>query len=263
MCCWPLRRSRYVGHVGLADSVWTQWRTITDFYRWCRGRGTYLNVPDAYMLAGSNKVGMGYRETNWSLPRDEQVLHGRQNIFDGTWTKPPTMGWMFVPLTEYHGGGAAATLEPLAEHLDAYEAHLTNNLAAGVQACWRGPRLYDAPETKALVERWVAWFKEHRAILESDVVHLRRADGRDLDLLLHVNPGLEERALLAVWNPLDEPVTRRVRVPLYYAGLRGAARVVDAEGGAEVVGLDARRDAHLELTVPARGFTWRVFEAAD
>ena len=55
------------------------------------------------------------------------------------WTKPQTAGWMFVPLTEYHGGGAAATIEPLREHLDAYESHLANTLGAGVQACWRGP----------------------------------------------------------------------------------------------------------------------------
>ena len=41
---------------------------ISDFYKWCRASGVYLNVPDYYYLAGSNKCGMGYRETNWSLP---------------------------------------------------------------------------------------------------------------------------------------------------------------------------------------------------
>jgi len=41
---------------------------------------------------------------------------------------------MFVPLTEYQGGGAAATLEPLSEHLPQYESHLANTLGAGVQA---------------------------------------------------------------------------------------------------------------------------------
>src|SRR5262249_43451561 len=62
------------GHHGLNDSQWTQWRTITDFYKWCRARGVYLNVPDWYFLAGSNKTGMGYRETNWSLPREQQEI---------------------------------------------------------------------------------------------------------------------------------------------------------------------------------------------
>ena len=143
-----LRLANHPGHRGLDDSQWTQWRTITDFYKWCRGRGIYLNVPDWYFLSGSNKTGMGYRETNWSLPRDRQIILGRQNIFDGTWEKTPSMGWMFVPLVEYQGGGAAATLEPLAEHLDAYEAHLAQNFLSGVQACYRGPRLYDTEETR-------------------------------------------------------------------------------------------------------------------
>ena len=136
------------GHRGLADSRWNQWRMIADFYRWCRGQGIYLNVPDHYFLAGSSKTGMGYREVNWSLPRAQQVIHTRQNIFDGTWEKLPSMGWMFVPLTEYQGGGAAATIEPLDEHLDHYERMLVSNLALGVQACYRGPRLYDTERTR-------------------------------------------------------------------------------------------------------------------
>ena len=44
------------------------------------------------------------------------------------------MGFMFVPLTQYHGGGAAATIEPLNEHLDHYETRLRNLFGAGVQA---------------------------------------------------------------------------------------------------------------------------------
>jgi hypothetical protein len=96
-----------------------------------------LNVPDWYYLEGSNKSAMGYRETNWSLPRERQIILARQNIFDGTWDKTPSMGWMFVPLVQYQGGGAGATLEPLREHLDFYEKHLSLNLTSGVQACYR------------------------------------------------------------------------------------------------------------------------------
>ena len=145
---------------------------------------------------------MGYREVNWSLPRAQQVLHTRQNIYDGAWTKLPSMGWMFVPLTEYHGGGAAATIEPLNEHLDHYEKMMMSNLGGGVQACYRGPRLYDTEETKAMVKASVDWFKKHRDVLEGDIIHLRRADGRDIDYWLNVNPGGKEKGLLLVFNPL-------------------------------------------------------------
>jgi hypothetical protein len=87
-------------HRGLDDSQWVMWRTITKFYEWCRANGVYLNIPDWYFLNGGNKTGMGYRETNWSLPRAYQEIIERQNVYDGTWEKTPSMGWMFVPLTE-------------------------------------------------------------------------------------------------------------------------------------------------------------------
>ncbi len=247
---------RHAGHHGLADSRWTQWRTIADFYRWCRGEGIFLNVPDHYFLSGSNKTGMGYREVNWSLPREQQVIHTRQNIFDGTWEKTPSMGWMFVPLTEYQGGGAAATIEPLDEHLDHYERMLVSNLALGVQACYRGPRLYDTPRTRALVQRWVGWFKAHRDILESDLVHGRRADARDLDWMLHVNPALDERGLLVVFNPLDRPVSRTLRINLYYTGLTETARVADPAGQEKSLSLLRDYSIQVPVEVPAQGMTW-------
>jgi hypothetical protein len=253
--------TNHPGHTGLADSQWTQWRTIAGFYEWCRARGIYLNVPDWYFLAGSSKTGMGYRETDWSLPREQQEIIERQNVFDGTWEKAPSMGWMFVPLTQYHGGGAAATIEPLKDHLAHYETRLANLFGAGVQACYRGPRLYDTDETKAVVKRWVDFYKAHRAILDSDLIHLRRADGRDWDGWLHVNPALPERGLAMFYNPLSEPIERRVRLPLYYTGLTARAEIRWEDGRREKITLD--RDYSMELTVklPAQGRTWLVLTA--
>ncbi len=248
------------GHRGHDDSRWSQWRKITDFYKWCRANGIYLNVPDFYYLSGSSKCGMGYRETNWSLPRPQQVLHTRQNIYDGTWEKTPSMGWMFVPLTQYHGGGAAATIEPLREHLDHYELMLAGNLAHGVQACYRGPRLYDGEETKQLVKKWVAWYKKYRDILESDLIHGRRADGRDLDWMLHVNPRLQHKGLLVAFNPLDRAVSRRIRVNLYYTGLTKTASIREQEGESKTYELDREYEVEILVAVPPRGVTWFVIE---
>jgi hypothetical protein len=246
------------GHRGLADSQWRQWQAITALYRWCRAEGVYLNIPDWYFLTGGSKTAMGYRETNWSLPREEQVIIERQNIFDGTWEKTPSMGWMFVPLTQYHGGGAAATIEPLDQHRDHYEARLADLLGAGVQACWRGPRLYDSDATKALVKRWVAFYKGHRAILDSDIIHLRRPDGRDWDGILHVDPQLAERGLAMLSNPLGEPITRRIALPLRYAALEGSVSVQVDDGAPALVPIDARGDATIAVTIPARGRSFVV-----
>ena len=250
--------STHPGHRGNDDSQWMQFQRIAEFYRWCQEKGIFLNVPDYYFLSGSNKTGMGYRESNWSLPREQQHVHARQNLFDGTWTKSPSMGWMMVPLVEYQGGGPAATIEPLKDHLYDYEMHLANNFGYGAQACYRGPRLYDAPQTKAAVTKWVNWFKKYRGILESDVIHIRRADGRNLDAIVHVNPNLEEKGLVMVWNPTDAEMTQDVRVPLYYAGLDGGCTVAAEDGRPKKLKLSADGSFVLRATVPARGCRWWV-----
>ena len=255
--------TNHPGHGGLADSQWKQWKIISDFYEWCRARGIYLNVPDWYFLAGSSKTGMGYRETDWSLPREQQEIIERQNIFDGTWEKAPSMGWMFVPLTQYHGGGAAATIEPLKDHLEHYETRLANLFGAGVQACYRGPRLFDTDDTKAVVKKWVAFYKAHRAILDGDLVHLRRADGRDWDGWLHVNPGLPECGLAMFYNPLSEPIERRIRLPLYYTGLNDRATVRREDGRLEDIQLARDYSAEIAVKIPAHGRTWLVISASE
>jgi hypothetical protein len=247
-------------HQGFGDSQWAQWKAITDLYKWCRANGVYLNVPDWYYLTGSSKCGMGYREVNWSLPREYQEIIERQNIFDGTWDKTPSMGWMFVPLTEYQGGGAAATIEPLKDHLSHYEQRLANLFGAGVIACYRGPRLFDSPETKAVVKRWVDFYKKHREVLNADILHLRRADGRGLDYILHVHPGGKEKGLLMVYNPLATEVRDTLRLPLYYTGKTRTASIREREGKPRAMKLERDYAVELPVKVPARSVTWFVIE---
>jgi hypothetical protein len=243
---------------GEADSRWVQAGIANGFYRWCRGRGIYVNAPDYYYLNGTNKCGMGYREVNWSLPRDMQVIHTRQNIYDGTWHKTPSMGWMFVPLSEYHGGGAAATIEPLDEHRDHYRRMLQSNLGLGVQACYRGPRLFDTQRTRQMVREQVDWFRQYRDILESDVVHGRRADGRDVDWMLHVNPDLPCKGMLLVYNPADRPVQRTLEVDLYYTGLADNAVVSERDERPQRMQLQRDYRIRLPVSVPPRGMNWFV-----
>lgn len=243
------------GHRGLADSRWKQFGEIQKFYRWCRSKGIYLNVPDWYFLNGSTKVAMGYRETNWSLPRALQEIIERQNIYDGTWEKTPSMGWMFVPLVQYHGGGAEATIEPLKEHLPHYEQRLANLFGAGVQACYRGPQLYDAPQTKTMVKKWVDFYKKHRRVLDSDIVHVRRPDGRDYDAIMHVDPLGKEKGLLMVYNPLDQPITREIEVDLYYTGLQKQVSVSENDGPAKKMALNGSKIT-LNVSIPAKSQKW-------
>ena len=185
----------------------------------------------------------------------------RQNIYDGIWLKTPSMGWGFVPLTAYHGGGADAVLEPLSKHLKDYEQLMVQYYGSGVQACYRGPRLYDTDETKKVVQDVISWYKRYRDILNSDIIHLRRADGRDWDGIMHVNSGLKEKAFIMVYNPLNEPIEREISIPLYYTGLTESAIVKekDASKGKKQK-LNRGYSITLKISIPAEGYNWYVIE---
>ena len=94
---------------------------------------------------------------------------------------------------------AAVTLELLKAHLDHYEIMLASNLLQGVQAVYRGLRLYDTHQTKAVVRRLVGLYKKYRYILESDLIHLQRANGRTLDYMLHITSNLPEKGFLSIF----------------------------------------------------------------
>ena len=247
-------------HHGLEDSQWVQWRGITQLYQWCTANGVYTNIPDWYFLSGATKCAMHYRERNYSLPRAEQILIERQNMFDGTWNKTASMGWMFIPLSTYQGGGPASTIEPLDQHRDHYNERLADMVGFGVQACYRGPRLFDSEATKAIVKKWTTFYKTHREVLDGDIIHLRRANGVDWDGIVHVNPQGKEKAMAFLYNPLKEPITRELRIPLYYAGLTGQVKVSGEGAEPQTVELDRTQTATVKITIPANSHTWLVFK---
>jgi hypothetical protein len=109
----------------------------------------------------------------------------------------------------------------------------------------------------------VAWFKKYRDILESDLIHVRRPDGRDLDCFLHVNPALKHQALAVVYNPLDQVVERTLTLPLYYSGLEHEVMVGEQEGPFKKAELDRSYRLSLPAKLAPDGITWFVFEAAN
>ena len=248
------------GHKGLDDSQWQQMEIQKELYHWLNERGVYINAPDWYFLDGTNKIAIGYRETNFSLPREDQKILNRENIFDGTWEKNPSMSWGFVPLTKYQGGGPEAVLEPLSQHLKDYEQLMMQYYGAGVQACYRGPRLYDNNATKKVVINVIDWYKKYRDILNSDIIHLRRADGRDWDGILHVNPNLKTKGLLMLYNPLKEKITRTITVPLYFSGLTTSVKIKEKEGEYKPYRLNRNYEIQLKFTIDPESYTWFVIE---
>lgn len=251
------------GHKGLDDSQWRQMELQKGLYRWCNENGVYVNAPDWYFLDGTHKIGIGYREVNFSLSRDQQKILNRQNIHDGTFEKLPSMSWGFVPLTRYQGGGPEAVLEPLKDHLKDYEMLMVQYYGAGVQACYRGPRLYDTTTTKALVSNTVSWYKKYRDILNAPIVHLRRADGRDWDGFMHVSPTLKDRAFVLLFNPTVQVINRQVSIPLYYTGLGPKAFVFEKDATHWQSMADNKGNLKLNVSIPAGGYSWYVIRAVQ
>lgn len=247
-------------HKGLDDSQWKQMEIQKELYKWLNEKGIYINAPDWYFLDGTHKIAIGYREVNFSLSREQQKILNRQNIFDGTWEKTPSMGWGFVPLTKYQGGGPEAILEPLSEHLKDYEQLMMQYYGAGVQACYRGPRLYDTEETKKTVIKVIDWYKKYREILNSDIIHLRRADGRNWDGWMHVNPLLKQKGLLMIFNPLKEQINRKIKLPLYYTGLKDVAAVKIGNGRPVIFKLNRQYEIELDLTLNPDSYLWITIE---
>lgn len=248
------------GHEGQADSQWKQMALQKELYHWCSKNGIYVNAPDWYLLDGTNKVALGYREVNFSLSRDQQKILNRQNIYDAMWNEIPSMVWGFVPLTKYQGGGPEAVLEPLSEHLDAYEQLMMQYYGAGIQACYRGPRLYDTEETKRTVSTVIGWYKKYRDILNSDIIHLRRADGRDWDGIMHVNPALPQKGLVMLYNPTREKMIKNVKIPVYYTGSHQSVKIRVKEGTSKVYKVDRDYAVDYQVEIPAEGYTWLVVE---
>lgn len=248
------------GHRDLYDSQWRQMEIQKDLYHWLNEHGIYINAPDWYFLDGTHKIAIGYREVNFSLSRDQQRILNRQNIYDGTQEKTASMSWGFVPLTKYQGGDSTAILEPLSKHIKDYQQLMIQYYGAGVQACYRGPRLYDTDETKLMVSNTIQWYKKYRDILNSDMIQLRRADGKDWDGYIHMNPSLRQKGFLMLFNPTKQKMIRNLHIPLYYTGLERSATINDMKGIKKTYALDRSFGVSLPVEIEPGSFTWYIIE---
>lgn len=209
-------------------------------------------LPDYYVLNGQVCTGMGYREATDNIDVTLQTVILRQYIFDGTWHKTAGMGWINLNTSVLPGG--------MEKNLDKYERFFFVLLSSGAQVWVRGHRLYDGPESRAMLLNWMDWYRQHSDIICGDIIHLRRPDGRDLDYYLHVNPHSKEKGMLLVFNPLDHEVSKTLKVPLYYTGLSAVAQVREKDGPAKEFELDREYSIELPVSLPANGYTWITIE---
>lgn len=163
-------------------------------------------------------------------------------------------------MVSYHSGGSAAAFEPFNRNLTDWDNALSQCLGAGCGMTWRGTRLYTTKGDASynLIKSKVEWFKRHRAILTSDIIHVKQPTGQGIDAFLHVNPRLEsEKALAMVFNPTDRNITETLVLPLYLSGLVDSV-LVSIDGATPAVQRQLARDYSLgvKVIVPAQSTSW-------
>lgn len=219
--------SKYRVHHGYFDSKVVQWENITrELCETFREMDTYIRVPSWWYAIGGNKNTIGYEEIAWSQPRQEQLIYGRQMIYNAGYARTMSMCWSHIPFSQYHGGGDSAAFLPFSEKIDDYNWVVAQNVGNGVTSDFRGKDLYDETVLPILT-RWVNFFDRYRGIVNSDMVHISQARSNDnplrtgkMDTLYHVNANNEgEKGLLWVYNQTDEERTEIITVPMYYTGL--------------------------------------------
>jgi hypothetical protein len=111
-----------------------------------------------------------------------------------------------------------------------------------------------------MVASVIDWYKKYRSILNADIVPLRRADGRDWDGWMHVDPQLKQKGFMMLFNPTNQPITRTISLPLYYTGKTSAVSIRKEEGPAIVYQLKRDYTVPFTFSLPAGGYTWYVIE---
>jgi len=255
----PCASHEHLHHTGLEDSQWQQWKTQVEVIHESQRRGMLVAIPDWYFLNGQCTTGMGYREASANLTPQQQMLLGRQYIYDGTWHKLPTMGWMTMQLVGFYSNDPRVGLEPLKDNLDRYEAQLLQYLASGCAFTLRGNRIYDTPETKAMVQKNIDWYKKYRDILTSEIIHVSRPTGRDLDCMMHVNPFIGHKGMVIVFNPTEREIEKEIKLPLYYTGLKGKASISTGDTKLSYT-LNDKQELLLPVKIKAGGVAWFLVE---
>jgi len=75
---------------------------------------------------------------------------------------------------------------------------------------------------------------------------------------MHVNPGLQEKGFVMLFNPTDDDMLRKIKLPFYYTGLTETAIVKEKEGEFKKYNLARDYSISINVTILANSYTWLV-----
>jgi len=249
-------------HESLDDSVFRQLYLQLQFYQIMQNMNIFIHTPDTYYYYGGNRNKYPYAEYTYTLPRWEDMTISRQLMYDTSYGYIVTSGWMFLPMIPYHNGSKASIWEPLSSHIQDYDFVFGMYFSYAVAPTIRGYELFDNNQTKAILTKWVSFYKKHREVLISDIIHIRRPDNQWIDGILHVNSYINECGIAIFFNPLTLSVyNAKMEFSLYYTGIQTNKIWISYEDSPyELVSLGDDYTIHLNITMKPKSITYYVFQ---
>ena len=77
---------------------------------------------------------------------------------------------------------------------------------------------------------------------------------------MHINPLLNTKGLIVLYNPLKEKMTRTIKIPMYYTGLKETALISEKGGSAVKYTLSRDYMVELSFSIEPEGFTWFIIQ---
>jgi hypothetical protein len=96
--------------------------------------------------------------------------------------------------------------------------------------------------------------------LDSDLIHVRRPDGRSIDCVLHANAQISPCGLAMLYNPTRGVQQMTLKLPLYYTGLCEIAKIREGEGEPKRYTIDRDYNVEIPIKMEAKSVSYLVIE---
>jgi hypothetical protein len=221
------------------------------------GTGVMISCPDPYeQVAGTTMQPIGYTDA-WGRVEDrwEWLVTGRVYIHDGTFWKPPTNGAINLDLNR---AGSMSSDDDLA-FLD---VGLAQFLGVAGRSFQYGA-LYQNSASQALWVKWMGWLQQYRSILASDIIHIRKPDGRSWDAMMHVDPTSKDgdpKGFALFFNPTNSTIAVNFGLSVYYCGFEPGTSVnmLWMNGTSANIQQEAFFTLPVASVLKPRGYDWVV-----
>jgi hypothetical protein len=214
------------------DSVeFMNWAWEREWLAHMRARGVILLIPQytSSLLLGNCAVPGGATETDQhAMGGMPLVALSRARVYDARYGEAPACAAAVTAnLENYHGH----SIELAETNTATYDHVLGVIFGFGHKPVMFGRRLYGGAASEAVYRKWLAFFRQYRETLQSEMVHLARPDGFHPDGVMVVAPASDPPALVTLFNPHDAPARVHFALPLALAGFApGEAAVAEGIG---------------------------------